>query len=86
MAGVGFDAELMRRRRRRMKNRLGRLAYFWTGLRHVRRAASPVKITIDGRSWFDGMAELRAAVATSGGLRAAFRHSTTPVPTTDGWR
>jgi diacylglycerol kinase family enzyme len=56
MAGVGFDAELMRDVDRRMKNRLGRLAYFWTGLRHVRRAASPVKITIDGRPWFDGMA------------------------------
>jgi hypothetical protein len=40
----------------RMKNRLGRLAYFWTGLRHLRRAASPMKVTVDGRPWFDGMA------------------------------
>ena len=39
-----------------MKNRLGRLAYFWTGLRHLRRAASPVTVTVDGRLWFDGEA------------------------------
>ncbi len=56
MAGVGFDAELIDDVDRRMKNRLGRLAYVWAGLRHVRRSASPVKITIDGRTWFDGRA------------------------------
>ena len=56
MAGVGFDAELMDDVDGKMKSRLGRLAYFWTGLRHIRRAASPVKISVDGRSWFDGMA------------------------------
>lgn len=56
MAGVGFDAELIDDVDRRMKKRLGRLAYVWAGLRHVRRSASPVKITIDGRAWFDGSA------------------------------
>jgi YegS/Rv2252/BmrU family lipid kinase len=56
MAGVGFDAELMRDVDGPMKNRLGRLAYFWSGLRHVHRSASAVKITIDGRQWFDGRA------------------------------
>jgi diacylglycerol kinase family enzyme len=56
MAGVGFDAELMRDVDGGMKNRLGRLAYFWTGLRHLYRTSSPVKIAIDGRLWFDGMA------------------------------
>jgi diacylglycerol kinase (ATP) len=56
MAGVGFDAELMQDVDGKMKKRLGRLAYFWTGLRHVHRTGSPVKITIDGRPWFDGRA------------------------------
>ena len=56
MAGVGFDAELARDVDGRMKKRLGRLAYFWSGLRHVHRSASPVKITVDGRTWFDGKA------------------------------
>jgi diacylglycerol kinase (ATP) len=56
MAGIGFEADVMRDVDGRMKNRLGRLAYFWTGLRHLRRAASPMKVTVDGRPWFDGMA------------------------------
>ena len=56
MAGVGFDAELQDDVDGRMKRRLGRLAYFWTGLRHVRRSAVPVTITVDGRPWFDGRA------------------------------
>jgi diacylglycerol kinase (ATP) len=56
MAGVGFDAELQDDVDGKMKRRLGRLAYFWTGLRHLRRSASPMTITIDGRPWFDGRA------------------------------
>ena len=56
MAGVGFDAELQHDVDGKLKRRLGRLAYFWTGLRHVRRSASPMKITVDGRPWFDGRA------------------------------
>jgi diacylglycerol kinase (ATP) len=56
MAGVGFDAELMSDVDGSMKKRFGRLAYFWTGLRHVRRSASQVEITVDGRRWFDGRA------------------------------
>ena len=55
MAGVGFDAELAPTSTAG-ESELGRLAYFWTGLRHVHRSASPVKITVDGRTWFDGEA------------------------------
>ena len=83
MAGVGFDPELMDDVDGKMKSRLGRLAYFWTGLRHIPRAASPVKITVDGRSWFDGMASC-VLLGNVGGLRAGFRHSDDAHPD-DGW-
>ena len=56
MAGVGFDAELMRDADRGMKDRLGRLAYFWTGLHHVSREATQTTIEVDGTPWFEGEA------------------------------
>jgi diacylglycerol kinase (ATP) len=56
MAGVGFDAELIRDADRGLKDRLGRLAYFWTGLRHVSREAVRTRIKVDGTPWFDGAA------------------------------
>ena len=56
MAGVGFEAEMIRDVDGRMKNRLGRLAYFWTGMRHARSAATQVKIKLDGAPWFQGKA------------------------------
>ena len=54
MAGVGFDAELMADADRGLKNRLGRLAYFWTGLQHVSREPTPTTIEVDGTAWFEG--------------------------------
>jgi diacylglycerol kinase (ATP) len=56
MAGVGFDADLIRDVDGGMKQRLGRMAYFSTGVRHIRMAASPVTIEVDGAPWFDGIA------------------------------
>jgi diacylglycerol kinase (ATP) len=56
MAGVGFDAELIRDADRGMKDRLGRLAYFWTAAHHVSREATPTTIEVDGTPWFDGEA------------------------------
>jgi diacylglycerol kinase (ATP) len=56
MAGVGFDAALLRDTDRTMKSRLGRLSYFWTGLRHVAGEAVRMTVTVDGTRWFRGTA------------------------------
>ena len=53
MAGVGFDGAMINEADRKMKDRLGKLAYVWTGLRHVDGEAATAKITIDGVDWFD---------------------------------
>jgi diacylglycerol kinase (ATP) len=54
MAGAGFDARMIRDASRRMKNRLGRVAYLYTGVRNI--AARPVKATVkvDGERFVKG--------------------------------
>jgi diacylglycerol kinase (ATP) len=54
MAGAGFDGELIREADRKLKGRLGRAAYVWTGLRHVRGELVRTRIRVDGADWFDG--------------------------------
>ena len=54
MAGVGFDADMIRDADRGLKTRLGRLAYLWTGLRNIGVPPTQLKIKIDGTTWFDG--------------------------------
>ncbi|GAB3980279.1 hypothetical protein GCM10027615_58460 [Plantactinospora veratri] len=85
MAGAGFDGEMIRDADRDLKDRLGRLAYVWTGLRHVRSETTRMRIRVDGADWFEGR---RAAYssATSARSPAASRPSTTPAPTTAVWR
>ncbi|MER5338540.1 diacylglycerol kinase family protein [Micromonospora sp. NPDC002717] len=56
MAGAGFDGDLIRDADRTLKGRFGRLAYMWTGLRHVRGELVRTRITVDGAGWFDGEA------------------------------
>ncbi|MFI6265601.1 diacylglycerol/lipid kinase family protein [Micromonospora sp. NPDC051006] len=56
MAGAGFDGDLIREADRDLKGRLGRLAYVWTGLRHVRGELVRTRIRVDGVTWFDGEA------------------------------
>jgi YegS/Rv2252/BmrU family lipid kinase len=73
MAGAGFDAEMIRDTGRALKKRAGRLAYVWTGLRHVRDGVTPMQITVDGEEWFAGDAScvLLGNVGTIiGGIRA----------------
>ncbi len=53
MAGIGFDGAMIHDADRKMKDRLGKLAYVWTGLRHVNGSPARAKITIDGTKWFD---------------------------------
>jgi diacylglycerol kinase (ATP) len=52
MAGVGFDALMIRDADREMKDRAGRAAYVWTGVRHVRDARVGTRIVVDGITWF----------------------------------
>ncbi|MGW0594178.1 diacylglycerol/lipid kinase family protein [Streptosporangium sp. NPDC002607] len=73
MAGVGFDAAMMEETDRGLKDRLGRVAYVWTGLRHVRGELVPMEVRIDGVTWFEGEASclLLGNVGTiTGGIEA----------------
>jgi diacylglycerol kinase (ATP) len=73
MAGAGFDAEMIADADRKLKDSAGKLAYVWTGLRHVRDEVVPVKIRVDGQKWFDGEAScvLLGNVSTiTGGIEA----------------
>lgn len=73
MAGAGFDGAMIEEADRKLKDRVGRLAYVWTGLRHVKDGAVPTKIHVDGAKWFDGKATcvLLGNVGTiTGGIRA----------------
>jgi diacylglycerol kinase (ATP) len=54
MAGAGFDAFMTKDADRGMKDRVGRLAYFWTGAKAARRPPRPTRIQVDGHTWFDG--------------------------------
>ncbi|MFC0506798.1 diacylglycerol/lipid kinase family protein [Micromonospora costi] len=56
MAGAGFDGDLIREADRDLKGRFGRLAYVWTGLRHVRGELVHTRIRVDGVTWFEGEA------------------------------
>ncbi len=54
MAGIGFDARMLEAADGSLKNRLGRLAYVWTGLHEVSQPPTRVRIRIDGTTWFEG--------------------------------
>jgi YegS/Rv2252/BmrU family lipid kinase len=56
MAGVGLDAAMMRAANGRLKDRLGKLAYVWTGARASRMSVPTARITVDGAPWFRGEA------------------------------
>jgi diacylglycerol kinase family enzyme len=73
MAGAGFDGGMIADADGRLKKRTGKLAYVWTGLRHVADEAVPVTVRVDGSTWFAGTATcvLLGNVGTiTGGIRA----------------
>ncbi|WP_433242059.1 diacylglycerol/lipid kinase family protein [Streptosporangium sp. CA-135522] len=73
MAGLGFDAEMIKDADRGLKDRLGRVAYVWTGLRHVRGELVQMEVELDGVKWFEGEASclLLGNVGTiTGGIEA----------------
>jgi YegS/Rv2252/BmrU family lipid kinase len=73
MAGVGFDGAMIRDADRKLKDRLGKLAYVWTGLRHVNGEPATARITVDGHKWFDDEAScvlIGNVSKISGGINA----------------
>jgi YegS/Rv2252/BmrU family lipid kinase len=73
MAGAGFDAAMIRDADGAMKDRVGRLAYVWTGARALRRPSQATRVVVDGKTWFTGETTcvLVANVGTiSGGITA----------------
>ena len=54
MAGVGFDALMIRDADRSLKDRFGRAAYIWTGARHIEEKPVGIHIVVDGTTWFRG--------------------------------
>ncbi|HEY2790211.1 MAG TPA: diacylglycerol kinase family protein [Gaiellales bacterium] len=56
MAGVGFDADMIAGADGRLKERLGRAAYLWTGTKSFRAQPFSAKIRVDGSPWFSGTA------------------------------
>jgi YegS/Rv2252/BmrU family lipid kinase len=56
MAGAGFDARMIAEADRELKDRVGRVAYAWTGLRATRASRQAVKVAVDGDQWFEGEA------------------------------
>ena len=54
MAGTGFDALMISEASRRMKRRLGRLAYIYTGTKHLTARGVKAKVEVDGRRHYDG--------------------------------
>jgi diacylglycerol kinase (ATP) len=56
MAGVGFDALMLRGAEGTLKDRLGRVAYVWSGSQSLRAKPFAAKIAVDGVSWYAGQA------------------------------
>jgi YegS/Rv2252/BmrU family lipid kinase len=56
MAGAGFDAQMIREAEAGLKDRIGRVAYVWTGVNQLGRKPFEATIKVDGTSWFEGKA------------------------------
>jgi diacylglycerol kinase (ATP) len=56
MAGAGFDAQMIREADAGLKDKIGRVAYVWTGMRELGRKPFEATIKVDGSSWYEGKA------------------------------
>lgn len=56
MAGAGFDAQMIREADAGLKDRIGRVAYVWTGLNQLGRKPFEATIKVDGATWYEGKA------------------------------
>jgi diacylglycerol kinase (ATP) len=58
MAGAGLDARMIQDADGTLKDRLGRLAYVWTGVKNARASTFGAQIEVDGTHWYEGEASL----------------------------
>jgi len=58
MAGAGLDARMIQDADGTLKDRLGRLAYIWTGVKNARASTFGAQIEVDGTQWYEGEASL----------------------------
>jgi diacylglycerol kinase (ATP) len=56
MAGAGLDAMMIRAADAGLKDRVGRIAYVWTGAKNVQLDPVGMTIDVDGARWFEGEA------------------------------
>lgn len=54
MAGAGFDALMIKDADRGLKDRIGRAAYLWTGLRNISAAQVHGRVKVDGDLFYEG--------------------------------
>ncbi|GIF05939.1 diacylglycerol/lipid kinase family protein [Actinoplanes siamensis] len=83
MAGVGFDGAMIKDADGALKDRLGKLAYVWTGIRHVKGEAPRTKIKVDGTTWFDDAASC-VLIGNVGTITGGIHAFDDAVPD-DGW-
>jgi diacylglycerol kinase (ATP) len=67
MAGFGIDAAMIRDADGALKDRLGRAAYVWTGLKNLRSEPYRAEVRIDDVRWFKGEATC-VLIGNLGGL------------------
>jgi YegS/Rv2252/BmrU family lipid kinase len=56
MAGVGYDARMIRDASGGLKDKLGRVGYIWTGAKNLRLEPFKATIRVDGAHWYRGKA------------------------------
>jgi YegS/Rv2252/BmrU family lipid kinase len=56
MAGAGFDASMIRQADGGLKDRVGRVAYVWTGSQSLRAKPFKARIEVDDAPWYAGAA------------------------------
>jgi diacylglycerol kinase (ATP) len=54
MAGTGFDAFVIREAGNKMKSRIGRLAYFYSGTKNLSARRVKAEVEVDGKPFFKG--------------------------------
>ncbi|MEU4688079.1 YegS/Rv2252/BmrU family lipid kinase [Actinoplanes sp. NPDC023714] len=83
MAGIGFDGAMIKDADGALKDRLGKLSYVWTGIRHVNGDAPRAKIKVDGVDWFDDEASC-VLIGNVGTITGGIQAFDDAVPD-DGW-
>ena len=56
MSGTGLDALMIRDADAGLKDRVGQMAYVWTGAKNLKNSRRRAKIDVDGERWYSGKA------------------------------